>query len=210
MNLHFFAKIALAAFAAIAPPASANAQQTSPRDSIQAGVSRILEAYPKATLQDIYKSFFQDNYGPGHLMENPEGAKAYVVRELQSFSSAAGPDYEATGAESNFVRVNLQVVKDGRVPLENFLDAFMRSGKQFQVPPVEAWSKKWEEIESVIESMNLDLPGFKEDAEKIRRQLSEGDPTMHHSRIYEQTYDPHYRIILRSIFESEILPRLQP
>ncbi len=209
MKLHSIAKIALT-ICLMATSCSIKAQTTEHCDSIVAGVNRIIKAYPKATLQDIYKSFFQDNYGPGHLMNNPDGAKAYVMRELESFNSAQGPDYEATGSESNFVRVNLQVVKDGRVPLETFLDAFLRSGRQFQVPAVEIWSKKWGEIQSVIESMNLDLPGFAEDAERIQKQLSEGDPTMHHSRIYELTYDPHYRIISRTIFESEILPHLQP
>lgn len=185
------------------------AQENSRRDSIEAGIKRIMTAYPKATLQDIYKSFFQDNYGPGHLMGDTAAA-AYVRRELGSFDLASGSDYEATGSESNFVRVNLQVVKDGRVPLDTFLDAFMRSARQFQVPPIEQWSRKWEEICEVVEDMDLKLPGQAEDSERILKQLSEGDPTIHHSLIYETAYKPHYRIILRSIFESEILPFLLP
>lgn len=186
------------------------AQENSRRDSIEAGIKRIMTAYPKATLQDIYKSFFQDNYGPGHLMGDTAAAAAYVRRELGSFDLASGSDYEATGSESNFVRVNLQVVKDGRVPLDTFLDAFMRSARQFQVPPIEQWSRKWEEICEVVEDMDLKLPGQAEDSERILKQLSEGDPTIHHSLIYETAYKPHYRIILRSIFESEILPFLLP
>lgn len=209
MKLQFLAKIALT-ICAIATFFCSHAQENSRRDSIEAGIKRIMTAYPKATLQDIYKSFFQDNYGPGHLMGDTAAATAYVRRELGSFDLASGPDYEATGSESNFVRVNLQVVKDGRVPLDTFLDAFLRSARQFQVPPIEQWSKKWEEISGVVKEMDLKLPGQAEDSEIIRKQLSDGDPTMHHSLIYETAYKPHYRIILRSIFESEILPFLLP
>ena len=41
----------------------------------KAAISRQLQDYPESRVQDIYKSFCQDNLGPGHLIPNPESAR---------------------------------------------------------------------------------------------------------------------------------------
>ncbi|NCB09277.1 MAG: fungal specific transcription factor domain-containing protein [Bacteroidia bacterium] len=39
------------------------------------------------------------------------------------------------------------------------------------------------------------------DEKMINQVLAEGDVVMHHSKYYEETYHPHYRIVHRSVFE---------
>lgn len=42
--------------------------QTPTEDLIRAAVERQITMYPNSTLRDIYKNFFQDRFGPGHIM----------------------------------------------------------------------------------------------------------------------------------------------
>ena len=53
-------------------------------DPVREAISKQLECYPESRVQDIYKSFCQDNLGPGHLIPNPEQARAYLLSELIS------------------------------------------------------------------------------------------------------------------------------
>ena len=54
-------------------------------DPVREAISKQLECYPESRVQDIYKSFCQDNLGPGHLIPNPEQARAYLLSELKEY-----------------------------------------------------------------------------------------------------------------------------
>ena len=52
-------------------------------EQIRRAVERQLRMYPKSTLQDLYKNFFQDYFGPGHIVSDTLSAGAYLnVLEL--------------------------------------------------------------------------------------------------------------------------------
>ena len=72
-----------------------------------------------------------------------------------------------------------------------------------------AWVKEWEQIEGIIATMELSLPNYNADAEAIAAMLAEGHYAVHHSRVYNEHYAPHYRIIAKDIFEKEILPLIE-
>lgn len=180
----------------------------STHEKIRQSVERQLEMYPESTLQDLYKNFFQDRFGPGHIIADPTAADRYLRHELESAESFEGLDYEPTGYEGRFYRVNLGVIFDGRVPYDKFFDAFVRSVNGITPISIEQWSDEWEEIYSVIKSMGLQMDNMQSDAEKIKTLIDGGDYVMHHSRRFNEHYQPHYRIIERQIFEKEILPLL--
>ena len=46
---------------------------------IRAAVENQLKAYPKSTLQDLYKNFFQDYFGPGHIVSDTTSDRKSVV-----------------------------------------------------------------------------------------------------------------------------------
>ena len=175
---------------------------------IRVAVENHLETYPKSTLQDLYKNFFQDYFGPGHIVSDTTSAGAYLDRELASFEQAAGAYYEPTGYNGNFYRVNLSVIKEGIIPRDVFFDAFIRSVSSIQPIPIEDWKKEWAIIDSVINTMNLSLAGYAQDRHKIFLLLEQDKFVMHHSKPFSDAYDPHYRIIGRDIFLKEILPLL--
>ena len=178
--------------------------------AIEQAISRQMASHPASTLQDLYKNFFQEQFGPGHLVPDTTSAARYLRYELQTMDSESQTLYEPIGVEGRFVRVNLDVIKRGYIDFNTFLDAFLRSATCFELPAIDEWKEKWESIEQTAIGMGLDktLPRFKEDSQAIDELLREGEYVMHHSPEYSEAYQPHYRLIERNIFDKEILPKL--
>ena len=61
-------------------------QQAAIKDAIASQLSR----YPETRVTDIYKDFCQDNLGPGHLIPDPESARAYLLSALQEYRDDLG------------------------------------------------------------------------------------------------------------------------
>jgi hypothetical protein len=177
-------------------------------EQIHTAVKAQLGLYPKSTLQDLYKNFFQDYFGPGHIVSDTTSAGAYLDSELASFEQAAGPYYEPTGYNGNFFRVNLSVIKEGLVSRDAFFDAFLRSVSNIQIITLEEWKGEWQEIDSAIHDMDLSLASYEQERTKIFSLLEQDKYVMHHSEPFSEAYDPHYRIIGREIFLKEIHPLL--
>lgn len=178
--------------------------------AIEQAIGKQMVSHPASTLQDLYKNFFQEQFGPGHLVPDTASAARYLRYELQSMKGESEALYESIGIEGRFVRVNLDVISRGYITTEAFLDAFLRSATCFELPATDEWKEKWKSIEQTAIGMGLDktLPRFKEDSQAIDELLREGNYVMHHSPEYSEAYQPHYRLIERNIFEKEIFPKL--
>ena len=176
--------------------------------SVQAFVTRQLQAYPRSRLFDLYKSLFQDYMGAEHLVSDRQSVKAYLDEELQTTNLADLPTwyYEPCGVDSCYYRVSLRAVKEGLVTENLLLDAFIRSARPEGRPSVASWGDRWREIECAVEEMNLNLPYYQEDRNFIDSVLSLGRYAISHSPEYREAYRPHYRIIERRIFERELKP----
>lgn len=177
-------------------------------DAVKEAVVRQMETYPQSTLKDLYKNFFQDKFGPGHLIADTAAAGNYIRRELASFTTSDGLLLEPTGWEGRFYRVNLSLLKDGTIPYAAFFDAFIRSVNSIDPIPVAAWHIEWREIERIISGMELNLPNYEADRDSIEEKLSFGEYVGHHSEQFEKHYSPHYRIISKEIFDAELRPYL--
>ena len=160
-----------------------------------------LKYYPEAHLADLYKNYFQDAYGPGHIIEDTTQAGKYLDWELQQTDWIDTLSYQALGINHDYYRINLRLVKDGIIPRDTLLQALLKSAKLARNPDLESWKKEWNEVLAVIKKMKPNLPGMETDEKLINQVFSEGDVVMHHSKQYEETYHPHYRIIHRSVFE---------
>ena len=177
--------------------------------NVRSAVERMMADYPHSTLQDIYKSFFQDNFGPGHAVPDSAQAASWLRGELAKVERLDVQLYEPTGYNGNYYRVSLAAVVGGKVLADALLSAFLRSVRAVQPGEVEAWVQEWAQIESVIAAMELQLPGYDADAKAIKEMLATGHYAVHHSHLYNEHYEPHYRIIAKDIFEKEILPLLE-
>ena len=165
------------------------------KDEVKKAVIAQMTDWPQSRLQDLYKSFFQDRFGPGHIISDRQSAKDYIVSEMNEAESFIGPEVYPCGWEGNYIRVNLSVVADGRMTADQLTDALMESAKPVTERDIEIWKKEWKEILEVIEATYPSLPGLQEDKEKIHALLAEGEYAYHHSEQFEEAYHPHYRII---------------
>lgn len=177
-------------------------------DQIRAAVQQQLQRYPKSTSQDLYKNFVQERFGSEHLINDTAGVGVYLDNELlQTFQDTINY-YEPIGLHGDYYRVNLYVVKVGMVPRDVLFRAFLESAQSTNRVTVEEWTKEWIHIDSVIAAMNLSLAGYTHDSKALRKMLSGGHYAVHHSKTFEESYDPHYRIVRKDIFEQVILPYL--
>lgn len=179
--------------------------QTHPREDF---VRSYFLKYPEATLQDVYKGSFQDVFGPAHLLTNRKAVENYINREMETAESLEGEDYVPCGWQGNFYQVNLKVIADGRIPMDDFVDAFMASANGIDTTLTQAWLDEWELLQQTTRKIVPHLQGFKEDSTLLANLLKQGKYVVHHSRKFNQHYHPHYRIIRRDLFEEKILPKL--
>lgn len=175
-------------------------------DSIRAALEYQVKHYPESQYCDVYKNFMQDYFGPGHILNDTVAAGKYLRYELENSEKFDGPNFEPTGFEGNFYRVNLRLIKDGTIPYDNFFDAFVESVQGIVPPDGEAWLEVWSEIDSEIRSMGLTFENEEQDRAALAEQFKQGNYIAHHSEAFNAANNFHYRIISRHIFNSIILP----
>ncbi|MBO4811952.1 MAG: hypothetical protein J5552_10400 [Prevotella sp.] len=183
---------------------------------IQSFIRQQMVLYPKSHVLDLYKSCFQDYMGAEHLVSDRERVKAYLDEELATTDTSDLLEwlYEPCGIKGQYVRVSLRAVKEGLLTEDMLLDAFIRSANMKR-PSVKSWSRKWHKIIGTIDKMrpahrdallakNLNLPDYDREKQFIDSLLSVGKYAISHSSDYREAYHPHYRIVERHIFESEL------
>ncbi len=170
--------------------------------AMRSAIERQLATYPESTLQDIYKSFYQEHFGPGHIISDTASARRYLMRELSEMGKTASPYFEPTGSKGDYVRVYLSAIADSLITAEQLLDAFVRSANLWQEPAF-SWMEKWKAIVSIIQANKIELEGFETDL-PLLTEAAQNNQAVHHSRRYNEAYHPHYRIVEHSIFERAL------
>lgn len=178
-------------------------------DSIQNALKYYTAQYPTAQYRDIYKLFMQDFFGPGHILSNRDAARNYLERELSTFKTLEGPDYEPTGFQGNFYRVNLRLIADGTIPFDTFFDAFAESISAIQPPSGREWLSIWGLIDEQITSGGYKFANEDIDRAALAEQFKENNFIAHHSEGFNKTVNFHYRIISRDKFNTIIMPLLK-
>ncbi|MBR0453306.1 MAG: hypothetical protein IIX29_05130, partial [Bacteroidales bacterium] len=110
------------------------------KKQVRLAVSRQMQQYPASTLQDIYKNFFQDRFGPGHIVADTARAGAYLREELKQVTRMDVPMYEASAERAAYYRVSLAAIKSGLVSYEVFFSAFIRSVTALPGVDVSDWA----------------------------------------------------------------------
>lgn len=172
--------------------------------SIRAAVERQMTDYPLSTLQDVYKSFYQEHFGPGHMISDTASVRRYLLHELSEMEETATPYYyEPTGSQGAYVRVYLSAVADSLITSEQLLEAFVESANSWQKPDAK-WSDKWQAIVKVVKENGMEMDGFDADL-PLLNEAARNSQAVHHSHRYTEAYHPHYRIVERRIFEERLL-----
>lgn len=175
---------------------------------IETLLQNYLIQYPQAQICDIYKSCFQDYFGPGHIISDTAASANYLRNEMSAVKSFGGPLYEPTGIHGNYYRVNISVVAEGTVPFDLMISALHRSAEGTNPRNIEIWHQQWNRILYRLQGILPWTEERKADSSAIEDMLSNGKYVMHHSPQYNEAYNFHYRIIRKDIFELEIKPLL--
>lgn len=176
--------------------------QSSDTTEIRQAITHQLDTYPKSTLQDVYKMFYQEHFGPEHLINDTASVRNYLIYELTKTDNG-GLYYEPIGCNGNYVRVYLNAVTDSLITADELLDAFIASANAHRQPAAD-WKEIWETIISVIQTENIEIKGL--ELIHLLSEAAKQNQAVHHSQIYNDTYHPHYRIVERKIFESRLKP----
>lgn len=183
--------IALAAFAFVA----CTTQKTTDEQAIRSMCAEIAQHYPHSTLQDVYKTCFQDFFGAEHLLSDTTAAHQYLQAEIEATRAqdlSAMPMYEPTGFRHRFTRVNLSLIHRGEMTEEELWKRFVEAAGTNN-----AFSDNWEEEWLRIETIALQVhPAWTDSTlqTELRYAASVQSP-VRHSETFRQNYNPHYRII---------------
>ena len=179
-------------------------------DPRRAFVRRYLKTYPEATLIDIFKGTFQDQFGSSHMIVNKEPLARYIKEEMDSVQDFRNPDYFPCGFRERYYQVNLRVVADGRVPFDVFVDAFYDGGRGLNLELTYLFVDNWRQtLKAIKEVAPKKIDNFTEESLFLEKLMGEGKYIVHHTDKFNKLYRPHYRIIRRDLFEERILPYLK-
>lgn len=151
--------------------------------------------YPVATLQDIYKTCYQDYFGAEHLVSDTASARLYLQKELdecRNTDMSLIPKNEPTGFRHRFTRVNLSCVVDGELSEKQLLGLFLEvAGKDSAFG--DDWAEEWTKIESIAIQVH---PAWAD--QQLQAKLQEAarnKRAVRHSEAFRKAYNPHYRIV---------------
>lgn len=152
------------------------------------------EQYPLATLQDVYKTCYQDYFGAEHAAPDSVRAMQYLTYELSLMAEEAPsqmPKLERCGFRHDYERVSLSNITDSTMTAEQLLRDFLDAAA---TPPAHeiSWAEEW----GTIEQKAIEMVGEWQDEElqKSLREAAAGNKAVHHSVVFRETYRPHYRI----------------
>lgn len=180
--------------------------QTTRTDSIRTALLYQKEHYPASQYRDVYKNFMQDFFGPGHIINDKRAACDNLLKEMNTVEYYDGVDFEPTGFQGNFYRVNLRLIKDGVVPYQTFLDTFVESVRGINPPENQFWINTWNEIDNIIKEIGWTFENEEQDRKSLKEGFDKGNFVVHHSPAYNESVNFHYRIISKENFEKVILP----
>ena len=164
-----------------------------------------LKEYPESSLQDIYKNFYQDRFGPGHAISNFKSVKQYLENELSTMEDEKmSQKIELLGWEHRFVRVPLSMVKTRKINEEDLHVLFVESAFEIEPDAGKKWKKEWQQITRIIKKRKLPVNNFSKDKKYIDSLLNENPViALHHSDAFRKSYHPHYRIVRKELFEAK-------
>ena len=143
---------------------------------------------------DAVKLVYQNEFGGGHMIRDPESCLAYLRQEYAATPAADGMLLEDIG--NGIVRVHLSVLPQHR--LEELGQAFLRSASLQQ-----GNRKKFQEKLEILRQLCAEGM-FAFDLQTLDAYLqayaAAGYPAVSHSQSYRDAYKPAYRIVWKSVF----------
>ncbi|BCX02170.1 MAG: hypothetical protein KatS3mg053_0108 [Candidatus Roseilinea sp.] len=156
-----------------------------------------LRRYPLMQAEDVYKLLHQACLGSEHAVQDLDGVRRWMLRELAEMGD--GPDdplVDPIAPDGRIVRVHLRpYVAAGYDPAQ-LLDAFVHTANGYRGSH-EDLQRVLDAVIALAEAGSLPL-----DARRLielsRSLAAQGFPAIHHSDAYERAYRPAYRVVARA------------
>ena len=166
-----------------------------PADSVRSLCEYMVRVYPAANLQDLYKTCYQDFFGPGHMINDSASARNYIHYEVEELRSERTNgeriEDEPTGFRHRFVRLDLRRVVRGEISEEEVLHRFMDAANT-ATPVHDNWAGEWAQIETIALQVH---PAWADAVlQQALREAAQAQRAVHQSEAYRKTYQPHYRL----------------
>lgn len=170
-------------------------------ESLEQVLRRHARKYPMMQPTDAVKLIYQNVFGGGHLIRDPEACRNALQREYECTpQDPHAPLLESIG--NGLVRVMLNAVDANNYSIRQLGEDFIRSSEAHK-GNLNSFLIKLEILRKVTDSGSF---GFT--LEELEAYLEEykraGYPMVSHSEQYRRFYNPAYRIVLASIFSKEI------
>ena len=156
--------------------------------------------YPLMQPQDGVKLIYQNEFGGGHLIRDPEACRRYLLEEYKHTLQVTGmPLLEPIG--NGMVRVMLRSIDACGYSIEQLNEDFLCSSQAHRGER-ESFLLKVEILRKAAASGSF---GFT--AEELDAYLAEykkaGYPVVSHSRQYREAYHPAYRVVQLGFLPKE-------
>lgn len=148
-----------------------------------------LARYPAMELADLYKLVHQAALGSGHVVSDPEAARAWLRRELAALGE--GPDeplLDLLSEETGILRVHLRPYQASGGDPERLLQAFLRTVNEYN-GYTQTIERYWKTAASLGRFLPTEMEAF------LETMRARGYPAVHHSPAYERLYRPAYRVV---------------
>ena len=148
--------------------------------------------YPKSQPQDFLKLLYQNEFGCGHLITDPEKNKQMLVEELMQIAKNENTDaVESIG--SNLCRLHLRILYQTPLSIGTFQRFFEISAKQLR-GSTSGYLEKGALLKELCNSGELPFPSEEISKHMIKWQ-HEGCRPFRHSEAFREAYSPAYRVI---------------
>ena len=163
-------------------------------DKLAEGIEDILlehyQKYPQMELNDFIKLIYQNSFGPRH-MHNP--SKEDVLKYLDEEIKVVTNETEIIEDIGNgYVRVYLSKETNMEKISNNFFNSMAED--TYTETNIRIFYRKINVLIKLIKKGSIKLPK-KESINYIKEYLSNGINPVRHTKIYNELYKPHYRVI---------------
>lgn len=153
--------------------------------------------YPLMRPTDAVKLLYQNEFGGGHLIENPRRSLEWLISEHKAVAhDAKCPLIVPLG--NGVVRVNLAALNAEIISLESFNEIFVESAKLIH-GEIGRFKDKLSVLVGLTDE-NVFAFSSSELAIYLNRYATDGYPPVSHSEEFRQAYRPSYRVVAQRLF----------
>ena len=154
------------------------------------------QKFPCMRPTDAVKLLYQNEFGGGHLIEDPQRSLGWLVRECAAVVHDAAAE-KTTPIGNGIVRVNLAALNTDVLPLEKLNEIFVRSSAL-----VHGQLAVFQEKLTLLTDLTAQGAfGFSsaELEEYLAAYMKLGYPPVSHSQEFRDAYRPAYRVVLERL-----------